>query len=99
MPQSNRFLHVANGTRTTDLIHKAGIPGASSIWADALHDGPVPGGLSDEELLKVRAGYLAETSDQIEDVIGELRGWRAAVDHHDAYDELILWYNTISSIN
>ena len=53
-----RFLHVANGTCTTDLIVAAGIPGAVSIWADPLYEGPVPGGLSDDELLDVRAGFL-----------------------------------------
>ena len=43
---ATRFLHVANGTCTTKLIEAAGIPGALSIWADPLHDGPVPGGQS-----------------------------------------------------
>jgi hypothetical protein len=48
----NEFLHVANGTSTTMTIEAARIPGAVSIWADPLHDGPVPGGLSDDELLE-----------------------------------------------
>ena len=53
-----RFLHVANGTSTTRLIEAAGIPGTCSIWADPLHEGPVPGGLTDAELLDVRMRYL-----------------------------------------
>jgi hypothetical protein len=44
-----RFLHVANGTSTTRTIEAAGIPGACSIWADPLYEGPVPGGLDDTE--------------------------------------------------
>src|SRR5436190_16186181 len=46
----HRFLHVANGTSTTRIIEAAGIPGACSLWADPLYEGPVPGGLSDTEL-------------------------------------------------
>jgi hypothetical protein len=89
---SKRFHHVANGYCTTGTIHEAGIPGTSSIWADILHEGPVPGGLSDDQLLKVRARYLAETSDEIEETIADLSGGRAALDSHGSYDELILWY-------
>src|SRR5947209_18378089 len=42
---SARFLHVANGTCTTEIIEATGIPGTLSIWADPLYEGPVPGGL------------------------------------------------------
>ena len=55
----SRFLHVANGTSTTMTIEAASIPGRVSIWADPLYEGPVPGGLSDAELVDVRASYLA----------------------------------------
>jgi hypothetical protein len=95
MAQPPRFLHVANGTSTTGTIHEAGIPGSSSIWADPLHDGPVPGLLSDEELLDVRARYLASGADSDGDpaeTIAELRSWREVIDDHQSYDELVLWY-------
>jgi hypothetical protein len=88
-----RFLHVANGTCTTDLIVAAGIPGAVSIWADPLYEGPVPGGLSDAELLDVRAGFLG--SPDSEDSTGtmlDMRRWRQVIDAHEAYDELVLWF-------
>jgi hypothetical protein len=92
---SPRFLHVANGTSTTGSIHEAGIPGSSSIWADPLHEGPVPGQLTDEELLDVRARYLASGLDSDgdpADTIAELRSWREVIDDHESYDELVLWY-------
>jgi hypothetical protein len=89
---AKRFLHVANGDCTTRIIRDAGIPGTLSIWADVLHEGPVPGGLSDEELLQVRAGHLAETPDRLAATVAGLYGWRAALDGYDSYDELILWY-------
>jgi len=87
-----RFLHVANGYSTTRLIHQAGIPGTCSIWADPLHEGPVPDGLSDDELLDVRARHLARRPERVAATIAELRHWRAVIDEHDSYDELVLWY-------
>ena len=88
-----RFLHVANGTSTTATIHRAGLPGRSSIWADALHDGPVPGGIADADLLAVRALYLARTfRTSHEETIAELHRWRDAIASVDSYDELVLWY-------
>ena len=88
-----RFLHVANGTSTTATIHAAGLPGRSSIWADVLHDGPVPGGLSDDALLEVRARHLAGPPGvSPDDTTAELTRWRAAIAADDPFDELVLWY-------
>jgi hypothetical protein len=89
----NEFLHVANGTSTTMTIEAAGIPGAVSIWADPLHDGPVPGGLTDAELLEVRARHLGGTDEpSFSDAVAELKEWRRIIAEHDAYRELVLWY-------
>jgi hypothetical protein len=97
-----KFLHVANGTSTTRVIEAAGIPGLRSIWADPLHEGPVPGGLSDDELLEVRRRFLNEPGDPTrtawagsnpaQDPINDLRVWRATIARHETYDELILWF-------
>lgn len=92
--RSPRFLHVANGTSTTNTLEAAGLPGPTSIWADPLHDGPVPAGVSDEELLVVRTHYLAGVADEAAaaDPANDLRRWRQVIDDHDAYDELVLWF-------
>ncbi len=86
------ILHVANGHCTTGLIEASGLPGRTTIWADPLHDGPVPGNVSDDELLRVRAAFLAGTPDQVDQVAADLAQWRAAIDDHDTYDELVLWF-------
>jgi hypothetical protein len=85
-----RFLHVANGSCTTGLIEAAGIPGSSSIWADPLYEGPVPGGLTDAELLEVRGRYLGDEASL--DAVNDLRQWRATIARYESYDELILWF-------
>jgi hypothetical protein len=95
MENTRRFLHVANGTSTTDTIHAAGIPGSTSIWADPLHEGPVPARLTDEELLDVRARHLAgndRSGIALAETIAELKRWRQAIDDRTSYDELVLWY-------
>ena len=92
-PTSIRFLHVANGTCTTAIIEAAGIPGARSIWADPLYEGPVPAGTSDDDLRDVRARFHAGAGGEAGlDPINDMRRWRSVVDAHDEYDELVLWY-------
>jgi hypothetical protein len=100
---TRRLHHVANGTCTTRLIDQAGIPGTVSIWADPLYEGPVPGNVTDAELVQIRSRYLAGASDGPTfvawtgtdaslDPVNDLREWRAAIDRHDGYDELVLWF-------
>ena len=86
-----RFLHVANGTCTTKIIEAAAIPGARSIWADPLYEGPVPGDATDEELLEARRRFHAGAEAAL-DPINDMRRWRSVIEAHDAYDELVLWY-------
>jgi len=83
-------LHVANGHATTGLIELSGLPGRTEIWADPLNEGPVPGDVSDDELLTIRARFLASHHDA-SDAADDLRRWRDAVDEDD-YDELVLWF-------
>jgi hypothetical protein len=88
-----RFLHVANGTCTTSILRAAGIPGLRSQWADLLYEGPVPGGLTDEELVAVREHFLVGPDANLEDEDeNSLRTWRAVIDRHESYDEVILWF-------
>jgi hypothetical protein len=85
-----RFLHVANGGATTGVITAAGLPGELSVWADPLYEGPVPA-LGDDELLQVRADFLAGEEHPQAEVAGELGRWRSVI-AEGAYDELVLWY-------
>jgi hypothetical protein len=80
----------------------SGIPGERSIWADPLYEGPVPAGLGDDELLEVRRQYLAGPGDlkwaawagpdPTLDPANDMREWRATIERHESYDELILWF-------
>src|SRR5689334_20099923 len=88
-----RFLHVANGSSVTHTLAEAGVPGRLSIWADPLHDGPVPGGLSDDALLEVRRSFHeGPQGSPSDDPVNDLRLWRRVIEEHDNYDELVLWF-------
>jgi hypothetical protein len=52
-------LHVTNGDITVDLLRRAGLARQVVAWADVLHEGPVPAGLDDAALRRVRAGFIA----------------------------------------
>ena len=86
------FLHVGNGHATTGLIELSGLTGRTQVWCDPLNEGPVPGGISDEELLLVRARFLASHPDEASDVAADLEQWRHAVDDEHGYEELVLWF-------
>jgi len=88
-----RFHHVSNGTSATSTIVDAGIPGTWSIWADPLYEGPVPGGVSDAELMDVRRLFLGggKVDEDVDPVI-DLRNWRSAIERRECYDELVLWF-------
>jgi hypothetical protein len=87
----HRYLHVANGTSVTMTLEAAGVPGLRSIWADPLHDGPVPSGLSDDELREVRGGAW-EGDALAADPMNDMRRWRQVIAAEESYDELVLWF-------
>jgi hypothetical protein len=73
-------------------IEAASIPGRVSIWADPLYEGPVPGGLSDAELVDVRTRYLGGAEPTTVEPFNDLREWRIAIAQHESYGELVLWF-------
>jgi hypothetical protein len=53
-------LFITNGDSAAGRIGASGLEGEILPWRDVLHEGPVPGGPSPEELADVRARFLAE---------------------------------------
>jgi hypothetical protein len=86
------MFHVANGHSTTRLIARAGLAGDTAVWADPLHDGPVPA-VPHEALRAIRAGYIAELARMpVDAVLADLLSWDAALIRAIAADELVLWF-------
>lgn len=59
------ILHVTNGDIAAELLRASGLAGTVLPWRDILHDGPVPGWVSSDELAATRARHIAA------------RGWQA----------------------
>src|SRR5919206_483284 len=53
------MLHITNGDHAARLIAATGVGGEVLPWRDVLHEGPVPEGLSLDELRPVRAPFIA----------------------------------------
>jgi hypothetical protein len=79
-----RVLHVANGTSTTRTIEAAGIPGVTSIWADPLHDGPVPGVSTTTRWPRCASRITRRRPRR--PIRSDFGRWRQVITHHDAYD-------------
>jgi hypothetical protein len=67
-------LHVTNGDITVDLLRRAGLAEHALAWADVLHEGPVPVGLDEAGLRRVRAEFIAG-ADGV-DAVAPVRGPR-----------------------
>lgn len=88
----SRLLHVLNGDCTRGGVERSGVPGDLTVWADVLHEGPTPAGLSRDAWRSARASHLASLDGQSEEQILEgLRRWDAALDRYREYDEVVFW--------
>lgn len=87
------MLHITNGESAGNGIQHTGIPGKVLTWDDVLHEGPVPAGLSLEQMSAVRARFIAEYyglpyAEVMRDFRrrdGDLKGFRK-------HDEVVLWF-------
>jgi hypothetical protein len=87
------MLHITNGDAAAELIRAAGLSGEVVAWRDALHEGPVSGGLSLLELSEVRARFLAEQGlDDLNALRADFARRDAALERFRAHDEVVLWF-------
>lgn len=90
---SSNTLHVTNGDSVVYSWKKGGLLGTHVAWADVLHEGPVPGDLTLEELSRVRAAYLAQRGfgNPIK-VHRDFEKRDALLRRYREFDELVLWF-------
>lgn len=85
------MLHVTNGSVVLSRIHGIGVPGPVIPWDDVLHEGPVPGHVSRDELRRIRAAFLASSFDlTAADVARDLEARDQALLAET--DEVVLWF-------
>jgi hypothetical protein len=87
------MLHITNGDSTAISLRRSGIPGVFLAWRDVLHDGPVPAGLSLQQLSAVRARFLAERGwSSYEDALEEFRARDGILERFRNEEEVALWF-------
>lgn len=85
------ILHITNGESVS--LRDAGLGGEVLTWQDVLHEGPVPSGLSLEQLRPVRARFLADLSGRPEsEVLSGLERRDRALASFRESDEVVLWF-------
>ena len=86
-------LIITNGDSTVALMRTAGFDVELLPWRDALHDGPVSGGLLLEALSLIRAQFLAgEFRLPLGDVNRTFAERDAKLREHARYDRVELWF-------
>lgn len=89
----NKTLNITNGDSTVNIMKEAKIQGDFLPWQDVLHVGPVPEGLSFEELSQVRADYIIEKGWGAPQNIQQSFDERLEVlANIEQYDKIILWF-------
>jgi len=89
----SNILNITNGDCAVEIMKKANIPGVFLPWRDVLHEGPVPDGLSLEELSKVRAQFIVERSwGSTEEVTKSFVQRDDELKSFKKYEKVILWF-------
>ena len=84
-------LHITNGDSVQ--IRDTGLEGEVLTWKDALHEGPVPGGLTLDELRPVRAHFLASFDHLTElEIIADLERRDRTLAGFRERSEVVLWF-------
>jgi hypothetical protein len=96
-------LHVLNGDAAREVFDRAGIQGERLVWADLLHEGPLPVDLGTAEVRRIRAEYLfaaghgdrAALTEKLlaqDDGLGRWYDFDQVVFwlEHDLYDQLLM---------
>jgi hypothetical protein len=69
------------------------VPGTLTVWADVLHDGPVPPDDDVDDWFRVRAEFVARCGWESEaDALAHYRAWQAGLDAYRDHDEVVLWF-------
>jgi hypothetical protein len=87
------ILNITNGDSAVDIMQKAGIAGVFLPWRDVLHDGPVPDGLSLEELSEVRTQFIVDCAwGTFDNISASFIERDDTLKSFASYDKVILWF-------
>ena len=91
--ESPRFLHVLNGDSVRGTLEHSDVPGAFAVYAEILHEGPVPPDSGTRAWREARSRYLSGRDYlPYADALRNLEAWDAKLDAFGDYDEVVLWF-------
>ncbi len=91
--RGGKMLNITNGDGAKEGIEQAGIAGGVLAWKDILHEGPVPTGLSFDEMRRVRAGFIADfVGESYETVLRDFNERDMALARFREHEEVVLWF-------
>jgi hypothetical protein len=86
-----RILHITNGDSVS--LDATGLGGKVLAWQDVLHEGPVPAGLTLDQMRSVRARFLANLTGRPEpEVLVALNERDRTLGGFKRANELVLWF-------
>jgi hypothetical protein len=86
------MLHLTNGDSVAQTLRESGVRGEIVVWAETLHDGPIPMSVSREQWRQIRAHHYADCGfGSLGESLRTLTDWDTAVDFSKEHDEIILW--------
>ncbi|MFH0907431.1 MAG: hypothetical protein V1929_01535 [bacterium] len=87
------MLHITNGDEAARRIRETGVPGDILSWSDALHEGPVPAGVSPKELRELRAKFIGQQGwSRQEDALADFTRRDERFARAKAEDEMVFWF-------
>src|SRR6185436_11095579 len=87
------LLHITNGGAAMGVIRAAGLPGEVLAWNDVLHDGPVPGDVSFNQLRAIRARFISDAGWRgLDETLREFAERDRALERSLGQDEVVLWF-------
>jgi len=88
-----RLLHVLNGDSVRVTLEQSDVPGALAVYAEVLHEGPVPPDSGTGGWRETRSRYLgARGYLPYADAMRNLEAWDAKLETFADYDEVVLWF-------
>ena len=86
------MLHIVNGDATAEPLRHSGVPGTVAVWADVLHEGPVPSDIDDPLWRETRARFLSEHGFiSYADALSTFARWYSALESFVEHDEVVIW--------
>lgn len=89
---NQQTLHITNGDSTSNTMIEAGLSGTIIPWRDILHDGPVPAGLSLQDLATVRAEFLTQSGvARYAEVLESFHQRDQVLESFSQFNQVIIW--------